>query len=73
MARSVEDELVEHARGLGLCGERFGVSGSVVCDELAGHAPLAPPDWLHAESIGGPVDVRRGELYAARGLSEAWL
>lgn len=62
---SVPEELSVFARARGLCGERFGFTG--VCDEPAGHEPIAPPHWMHSETISGPVDARRLELYVERG------
>jgi hypothetical protein len=71
---TVAEELSEYARGLGLCGERFGIGGSVVCDAPAGHPPISEAmGWLHEETISGPIDTRRGELYEKRGMPEAWL
>lgn len=62
-----QEVLSAYARSLGLCGEQFGIGGCVVCDEPAGHVPIAEAmGWLHAESIGGPVDTRRLELWEAR-------
>jgi len=43
----------ERARAVGLCGERFGALG--VCTEKAGHPPVAPPHWLHAEEVDHPI------------------
>lgn len=35
------------------CGQRFGRTG--VCDMPRGHPPIAPPDWLHSETIRPPT------------------
>lgn len=44
---------VNRARALGLCGARFGATG--VCSEPAGHEPIVPGQWEHAEEVGGPL------------------
>lgn len=51
----------QRARALGLCGERFGFLG--VCDEPAGHKPIAPPQWMHSAHVdGGPLGDLLEEL-----------
>lgn len=74
MDESIPEELSRYAKSLGLCGERFGLSGSVVCDAPPGHPPISEAmGWLHEETVAGPIDARRGELYEQRGGPEAWL
>jgi hypothetical protein len=54
----------ERAWLLGLCGVRFGWLG--VCDEPAGHPPIAPPHWLHSARVGdSPLGDVVDELVAA--------
>ncbi len=43
-----------------VCGERFGRTG--VCDMPKGHPPIAPPDWLHSETIR-PLTALRGDTH----------
>lgn len=44
---------VNRARALGLCGARFGATG--VCTEPAGHDPVVPGQWEHAEEVNGAL------------------
>ena len=69
-----QEQLSAYARSLGLCGEPFGINGSVVCDAPAGHPPISEAmGWLHEETVGGPVDAKRLELWEARNAPESWL
>lgn len=71
MGSDEQHQLSAYARSLGLCGEPFGYG--LACDEPAGHEPIAPPHWMHSETVSGPIDEKRRELWEARDARELWL
>lgn len=53
-----DEDLASLLASVPVCGERFGRTG--VCDMPKGHPPIAPPDWLHSETIRPLAALRDG-------------